>query len=154
MNSIGRRTGSSRTGWTRGRGRDGIPEVNPRARMRHYCLLFRTSIPNEPARFAGSPKGEREKGIPRKGAKEKRRDRKTVFASGHSVFGICFLVEVNGHRFRLFLFFFSSPGGDRKSTVMFARSRESERARYEKKGSTSRISGIENPSSTTRSAEA
>lgn len=30
-----------------GGGREGIPEVNPRARMRHYCLLFRTSIPDE-----------------------------------------------------------------------------------------------------------
>lgn len=55
------------------RAREGIPEVNPRARMRHYCLLFRTSIPNE-RRFAGSPKGRRrERNIAKGGEREEAR---------------------------------------------------------------------------------
>lgn len=46
------RTGSRRRSWTGERAQGGWgdggntrPEVNPRARIRHYCLLSRTSIP-------------------------------------------------------------------------------------------------------------
>lgn len=97
-------------------------------------LLF--IVPNFHSQRTGdSPvrqKGEREKEISReRRAKEKRRYRKTVFASDRNVFGICFLVEVNDTDFVHFLFF---PGGDRKSTVMFARSRRSERDRELRKG--------------------
>lgn len=82
------------------RGRGGIPEVNPRARMRHYCLLFRTSIPNG-WRSAGSPaRGKRksERGTARGNG------RKTVFANGSTAPSeFVFFAEVNDTDF---IFFF------------------------------------------------
>lgn len=70
-------------------GREGIPEVNPRARMRHYCLLFRTSIPNG-WRSAGTPARGRER------ARARETGRKTVFANDSTTPSeFDFFVEVN-----------------------------------------------------------
>jgi len=59
-------------------GRRGIPEVNPQARMRYYCLLFRTSIPN--GWSAGLLTRRRER-MRMKEWEEGRKGRKTVFAN-------------------------------------------------------------------------
>lgn len=73
-------------------GREGIPEVNPRARMRHYCLLFRTSIPNG-WRSAGTPTRGRER------ARARETGRKTVFANDSTTPSeFDFFVEVNDTR--------------------------------------------------------
>lgn len=84
------------------RGREGIPEVNPRARMRHYCLLFRTSIPNGWRSAGDSPTRGRERA--REKWREKRGNgRKTVFANGSTAPSeFVFFVEVNDTDFIFF----------------------------------------------------